>query len=535
MRHSKRQYTKDTLIPVLVYSLLTGVLTGALIFLFKISSSAAIGLSDKIYGFVRVNKAYLPLLLVGAAALGGIAGIFLHFAPNARGGGIPTAIAALRGQVPIKKIITMPFTFLSSLATFLCGVPLGTEGPSVQMGTSVGWMVSITAGRKKKAWQRYTMTGGACAGFAAATGAPLSGIFFAFEEAHRRFTPMIFMSASLATLFSSLTMEALCSLSGVEARLFGFTLDAIMPIRFMWSALLVGLVCGMAAIFFTKSYRKVSLAVGRLTRRIPFAARLAVIFVAVALIGVTAHEMIGTGHHLIDTLIEGHGVWYMLIIYLLVRSVFLMIANTEGVTGGLFIPSLAIGAMIGALVGRALVAVGILPREYCVICVVIGMSSFLAASSRVPITALAFSIEALSGLSNLLPIAIGVSIAFAVIETAGVHSFNDAVIDTKIIERNRGREILETSVELIVQKGAFVIGREVRDILWPPNCLIVSVIKNPDSTDRSSLLGEDDMICVHYRTAYPEETAVLLEDLVGSQREHTGYGEPHPNDVSAML
>ncbi len=519
MKKNGFRYIKETLLPLLLFSLVTGVFTGAVIFLFKIASGAVIDLSGAVLGFVRNAPAFLPLLVAGAALVGLIAAIILKSFPDCRGGGIPSAIAAIRGQVPIQRIISLPLIFVSSLLTYFGGVPLGTEGPSVQMGTLVGGLTSRSLGRKNRAWRRYVMTGGACAGFAAATGAPLTGIFFAFEEAHRRFTPMIFMAASLTTLFSSLTMELLCLVSGTSSKLFGFSINSVMPVQYMWSALVVGVICGIAAIFFTKTYKRVGELLEKYARRIPFVLRIVIIFVAVSLIGVISAELVGTGHHLIEELVDGHGVWYLLLIYLLARAVLIMVANTQGVTGGLFIPSLAIGAIIGALCGKGLVAAGVLPGEYYVITVVIGMVSFLAASSRIPITALAFSLEALSGLSNLLPIAIGVAIAFAVIETFGIHSFNDTVVEMKIADRNRGREMIETEVELVVQKDSFVIGHEVRDILWPPHCVIVSIIKNSDAGEGHIGLAEGDLLYVHYKTAYPEYTAERLEDLVGKQDE----------------
>lgn len=520
MKKNSLKYLKNTLLPLVVFSLITGILTGAIIFLFKIASSAVIDLSVSIYASARENVILVPLIIVGAAAVGFLSALILKLIPECRGGGIPSAIAALRGQVPIKNILSLPFVFFASLLTYLGGVPLGTEGPAVQMGTLIGWTTSKVMGKKTPAWHRYIMTGGACAGFAAATAAPLTGIFFAFEEAHRRFTPMIFMSASLTTLFSALTMHLLCLVSGTKESLFGFTLDAVMPVKYMWSALLIGLVCGVLAMIFTEAYKSVNRICAKLLRKIPFVVRIILIFIAVALIGLLSAELTGTGHHIIDELIDGHGIWYMLLIYLLLRSVFLMIANTQGITGGLFIPSLAIGAMIGALCGKGMCALGVLPREYIAITVVIGMVSFLAASSRVPITALAFALEALAGLTNFLPIAIGVAIAFTVIETFGEHSFNDTVVDMKIAERNRGKEVYENDAELIVGKDAFVIGREIRDVLWPPNCTVVSVIKNPYvASHRPSEFGEGDMLRVHFRTTDPEFVAARLEELVGKQDE----------------
>ena len=248
MKKKSFRYIKDTLIPLLLFSSVAGIFTGIIIFLFKIASTAVIGWSGDIFGFVRANPGFIPLLIIGAGAVGAIAALILRVAPDCRGGGIPSAIAALRGVVPIHRAYSLPLIFFTSTLTYLCGVPLGTEGPSVQMGTLVGWITSKLLGKKNRAWHRYTMTGGACAGFAAATGAPLTGIFFAFEEAHRRFTAMIFMVASLTTLFSSITMELLCLASGISPKLFGFSIDVVMPVRYMWSALVVGMVCGIVAI-----------------------------------------------------------------------------------------------------------------------------------------------------------------------------------------------------------------------------------------------------------------------------------------------
>ena len=84
-----------------------------------------------------------------------------------------------------------------------------------------------------------------------------------------------------------------------------------------------------------------------------------------------------------------------------------------------FISCAGAGIVLGALCGNALVSLNLLSETYYPIMVVTGMVSFLSASSRTPITAVTFAIEALCGLTNILPIAIGVTFAFLVIETSG--------------------------------------------------------------------------------------------------------------------
>lgn len=518
MKKNRIHYIKNTLLPLTLFSLITGMATGVVIFLFKLASSEVISLSQKVYAYVGANPSFIPLLLLGAAFLGMAAAYILYLVPEARGGGIPSAITVLQGYVPVEKIIGMPMVFLSSLLSYMGGVPLGTEGPSVQMGTLIGGVVSRTVGKKAPAWRRYIMTGGACAGFAAATGGTLTGILFAFEEAHRRFTPMIFMSASMSVVVCSATMELLCTLAGISPKLFHFEISAVMELKYVWISLLIGLVCGLFAIAFTKLYGIFRKLLNKYVDKVWFVWRVVIIFVAVALIGMISYDMIGSGHHNIDLLLEGEGIFYLLILFLLVRIILIMISNIEGVTGGLFIPCLTIGATLGFLCGKAMVALGALPEEYLIITVVIGMSSYIAASSRIPLTALAFSIEVLSGINNLLPIALGVAVSYAVIEAVGIHDFIDAVIENKIDAFNRGREMLEMDVELIVKEGSFVEGREVRDILWPPSCVIVSILHDPVVQGNTGI-SAGDLIRVHYRTTHPHYIARKLEELVGEQTE----------------
>ena len=498
--------------------MVTGVATGSLIFGFKVAANQIIEVSEKIYTFVRANPQWLPLLLLGAAVLGALAAWILYWEPNCRGGGIPTAIAQLRGLLSFRWLRSLILVFVSSMLTYLCGIPLGNEGPSVQMGTAVGRGAVRIFGRKNLAWDRYIMTGGACAGFATATGAPLTGILFAFEEAHRRFSPMLFMVSASTVIFGSATGEALCQWTGMDGRLFSFTVDAVLPLSSLWAPLLVGLLCGGVAIAFTRVYRAVWDLVKKLGRRIPYRLMTFSVFVLIALIGFFYRDAQGSGHEIIHHLLEGQGVWYLLPICFVLRAVLLIVANNIGVTGGLFVPSLAFGAILGFVCAKGLVTLGLLGEEYTVILTTVGMASFLGASSRIPLTAVAFAVEALCGLSNILPVAVGVTFAYLVIEVVGIEGFSETVIAGRVERERKGKtpQIVETDV--VVQPGAFVVGKEVRNILWPPSCVILSVYRNPDRKDRHfGGMDVGDTLHVHYTTYDPIATMESLEHLVGPQ------------------
>lgn len=517
MKQGRLTYIKNILIPCLLFSVISGFFTGGLIFLFKIATSKVIAYSGVIYSFVREEPIRLPLLIIGSAILGGLSALLLHLAPNCRGGGIPTSVAILRGLIDFKWTQSVFFIFTSALMTYLCGVPLGNEGPSVQMGTAIGRGTVRLFAKKHRAWDRYIMTGGACAGFAAATGAPLTGIFFAIEEAHRRLTPMIFMVASMTVAAGSITMEILCRSSGISSSMFLFSIKEALPLQFFWVSIVIGIICGLCAILFTKIYRLFGTFMKKYLGKIPFILQMVCIFLIVALIGFFTADCIGSGHSLIDEIMEGDAVWYLLLIFLLIRAILLITANQIGVTGGLFVPTLVFGAIIGALCSNVCILLDIFPPEYRMVMIVIGMTAFLSASARTPITAVIFAVEVLCGLSNVLPIIIGVTFSYIIIETFGETSFNETVIESQVEKEHEGKIAHFVDAHLTVQNDAFVVGKDIRDILWPPTCVILSVDKNPSSGHGSMGMTAGDVLHLQYKTYDPERSKNILESLVGSQ------------------
>ena len=516
MKQKRASYIKNILFPSVILSAIAGSVTGVLIFLFRTSASAVIGLSEHIFEQVRGIPSFLPLLLVGAWALGTLSAFVLSFSNNCRGGGIPTAIAILRGLVDFNWVKNIFLLFASSMMTYLGGVPLGTEGPSVQMGTAVGRGTVRLFAKRSPEWDRYIMTGGACAGFAAATGAPLSGIFFGIEEAHRRFSPMLLLSASTAVVFGCSVTELLYFLTSGSSTLFLLPIIPRLPLKFLWSGIVVGILCGILAVGFTKLYNKAHFIFTQMLSKLSLFIKIPLVFTLVALIGFICAECLGTGHELIESLFEQQGIWYVLIIVLLVRAILLIIANNAGVSGGLFIPSLAFGAIIGAICAKVMIYAGALPEEHYATMIIIGMSAFLSASSHTPITAIVFAIEALGGITNVLPIAVGVVCAYAIIETMAAHSFIEAVVETKVKRETHGRTACVVDRLLTVQPSSFIVGKEVRDVLWPPTCTILSIRKQNGSHFEETI-SAGDMLHIHYRTYDEKKTLDLIEHIVGHQ------------------
>lgn len=514
------EFFGNKFIPYVLFSLLVGIPTGFLIFFFKLAASFVISLSEQIFGVVRENPIYLPLLVLGATLIGVVLGVILKRAKECRGGGIPTAIASIRGLVPLNWVQGTVVLFFSALLTFLSGVPLGNEGPSVQMGAAVGEGSSRFSNKtKKEAWERYLMTGGACAGFAIATGAPLSGMMFAFEEAHRRFTPHLFIVSAISVLSGFFVQRELSLLFHTDFVFLDLTVSEVLPLRFFWVAAIIGAVCGIFSLLFTRLYRVIKKFSKTKAKRLSRVAKYAIIFGVTALLGFFSADFIGTGHALIDEILKGKTVWYILLLALFIRGILMICANNEGVTGGIFVPNLTFGAILASLISDGLVTLGAVDTRYYSILVIVGMASFLAAASRTPITAIVFSAEALCIVSNIFPVILGVAFSYIIAEASGRMSFVDTVIESRTEAARQGKVGYIVDCHMTVQKGSIADNMEMRDILWPPTCAVLSVdFKETQAVQHEShKINEGDVLHLHYQTYDLDGTMELLIAILGEQ------------------
>ncbi len=519
MKNPASHYIKNLLLPCLTFSVITGILSTLLITAFQWSAERIIHLSGHIYGTVQANPKWLPYLLLGAVMIGLLSSLLLSASRTCRGGGIPTSIAAIQGMINFKGLASVLLLPFSALLSFLCGIPLGTEGPCVQMGTGVGDGVVRLIGRKKYiGWRRYSMTGGASAGFSLVTGAPVTAILFSMEELHKRVSPLLFSVASISVISSQITAQVLASLGFPIARLFDIDALKAIPISLFFIPLVVGLLCGGCSILFTKTYHKIDRLIRITLAGVSVKIKIPIIFACVALIGFFLSEILGTGHSLVENILEGQTVWYILIIVFLVRLVLMMIANTAGVTGGIFLPTLAFGAILGALCAEAFMGMGLIDRTHYLLFVVLGMSAFLGAASRIPVTACVFAIEALSGANNILPIVISTTVAFLIVELSGTKDFTETVVEIKKEALHTGKKPYVVEVGLTVCENSFVVGKDLRDILWPASCTVLSIERVSNNQDKLAI-AVGDVITVYYKTYDPIATAEEFEILVGDQSE----------------
>ena len=219
MEQSRRKNYVSNIILCVIYSTICGIITGLIVFGFKYAIKHIETFSRTIYETSKESYKSIIIVFVVLIVLAFLMYLLHRLIPSSKGGGIPRSEGVLRGILSFKWLRTFIGSTIGSFISVLSGVPVGTEGPSVILGTSIGDAVTKKS-KKRPAIDRYVKTSGAAAGFAVATGAPLSGILFTLEEIHKRFTPMLIMSASMSVIFASLVNNVLCELCNMDPRLF---------------------------------------------------------------------------------------------------------------------------------------------------------------------------------------------------------------------------------------------------------------------------------------------------------------------------
>ena len=355
---------------------------------------------------------WLPLVWTPALTAA-IVWVTLRFAPGAAGSGIPQVMAALSPSMPPENrswFVSLKLSVAKTLLTasgLLGGLAIGREGPSVQIAAGVmqhaeRWL----PGRSGVPSQGLLVAGGA-AGIAAAFNAPLAGVMFAIEELTRKIE-----QRNSGLIIAAIVLSGLMAVSVFgNSTYFGVIRVPQLGLDYALPGLLVIVSCGLLGGFFSRLLHT-SIVGGndrasRWKRKHPvaFAAGCGVVIAAIGL--ASSGATFGSGYDYTQRLLEGHT--DMPLLYVTLRIVATWLAVWAGVPGGIFAPSLAIGAGIG----NDVALLTLLGHEPSTPLIALGMTAFLAAVTQAPITAFIIVMEMVDGhamVLSLMAAALGASL-----------------------------------------------------------------------------------------------------------------------------
>jgi H+/Cl- antiporter ClcA len=305
-----------------------------------------------------------------------------RIAPEAGGSGIPQVIAASetvrRGQGPDARVSLKTAFYKMVVAAFLllCGLSIGREGPTVQVVAAL--VFAFTARLRGGPNPRTLLIAGGAAGVAAAFNTPIAGVVFAVEELAKGFDRR---SNTVVILVVVAAGAAAYALAGNYAY-FGQMQGSRALLSAWMTAPIMGVVCGVAGGGFSRALASVigphKGPVGRW--RAAYPVRFAVICgLVTSAVAFAAHGLsYGTGYAEASSLLEGHPVRGLTLA--LSKWTANLAAAASGAPGGIFSPSLATGAGIGAALAK------IIPFASGRDAVVLGMAGYLSGVVQAPLT-----------------------------------------------------------------------------------------------------------------------------------------------------
>jgi len=358
------------------------------------------------FHFRSPENTTLGLWIIVIPVVGGIIVGFMakYGSPKIKGHGIPEAMEAVlttRSRIEAKVAILKPLSAAIAIGT---GGPFGAEGPIIQtggaMGSLVGQIISTTGAERK-----VLLACGAGAGMAATFNTPIAAVILAielllFEFRSRSFIPLV-IASTLATSVRSILLgqKSMFTMAGANFD----------PLRGLPFYLLLGVICGIVAIGFTRLLYWVEDCFDHL--KIDELWHPALGALGLGIIGFFVPRVLGVGYDTISDILNNNLALKLLILIAVFKALALVISLGSGTSGGLLAPmfmsSAALGGVFAVVMNKIFPAIHLSPGAYALV----AMAAVFGAASRATFTFIVFAFEITHDYNAILPLMLGCVIA----------------------------------------------------------------------------------------------------------------------------
>ncbi|MFJ3314535.1 ClcB-like voltage-gated chloride channel protein [Herbaspirillum huttiense] len=358
--------------------------------------------------FVDIAKGLSwPVRVLLPTCGGVIAGLFLVWAkrtPAGNGGDYMEAVAIGDGAIPVRNTLLRS---ISSLASIASGGSIGREGPMVQLSALCASLVGKFS-HFPSSRLRLLVACGAAAGITSAYNAPIAGAFFITEIVLGSLVMESFGPVVVASVVANITMR---ELPGYRA---AYEMPYFPEIG-GWEVLLflvLGVLAGILAPQFLRVLELGKQGFGKL--KLPLPVRLGVGGLLVGLISIEVPEVWGNGYSLVNSLLHTTWLWQAVLMVLVIKVLATAITVGSGAVGGIFTPTLFVGAAVGYLFGDTAQALLPFHMSQPFAYAMVGMGAFLAAASYAPLMAILMIFEMTLSYQVVLPLMLSCVVAYVV-------------------------------------------------------------------------------------------------------------------------
>lgn len=391
------------LLRLLGLAIVIGILGALAVLAFhQLLSALELTLYGSSQGLVADATHLPPAVRILVPAAGGlVAGLILQFLLGRRKGqGGADYMEAIAGgnEIPLRSSLLKA---ASSAVTVVSGGSIGREGSMVQLAALTGSLFGKVL-RLSPEERRFAVACGAAAGLAGAYNTPIAGALFVAE---------IVLGAISVASFGPLLLAAAIADSVVRhvnsaGPIFAASPGNLQTLPELLAVVVTGIAAGLLG----------PLLIGALDRahkrfaalRLPLSLKMAAAGLAVGGLSAIRPEVWGNGYSVINSLLHQPWVWQSVLLILVLKIIATTLTSGSGAVGGVFTPTLFVGAALGTLAGSA--AQLVLPGTSMPAFTLVGMSAFLAAVTHAPLTAVVMVSEMTSGYS-LVPALVLASLA----------------------------------------------------------------------------------------------------------------------------
>ena len=383
-------------------------------------------------------------------ALGGlvVGPVVWFFGRDAGGHGVPEVIQALLMRGGRIRARVAAVKGVASALTLGSGGSAGREGPMIQIGASLGSQIG-QIGRLGEDGMRTLVAAGAAGGLAAAFNAPIAGSLFALEVVLGDFAIASFSPVVMAGVAATAVSRAVYG----DAQVFDIPTYSVMSALEFIPYALLGILAGFVAVSFTLVMYGQERVWERVTA--PPWLKPAVGGLVVGAFALLFPEVLGIGHVAMDRMLEGQVGLGLLLALVVMKIVATSLTLGSGGSGGVFVPSLFVGAALGGAVGTAVGQWAPFlhggPGAYALV----GMGAVVAATSHAPLTGIVIMFELTGDYEIILPVMLACIIATVVASSLKEESIYTQKLKWKGITLRQGREesiLQHLSVRGVLQK-----------------------------------------------------------------------------------
>lgn len=384
----------------LLLTLVIGVLTGLAVVAFILLTER---LGMRLY---PVSSAAWRRVLIPVLGSLGMGYLLYRYFPDARGSGVPQTKAALFAREGRITLSTVLGKFFCTAATLASGIPLGREGPSVQVGSGIASVLGRYLGLSSERVKALIPVG-ASAAIAAAFNTPLAAVVFSLEEITGDLHAPILGSVVLASATSWMVLRVLLG----DHPLFQVPKYQLAnPLEFAIYGVL-GVAGGLVSVAFTKLLLRTREWFMSLPKRTVWFQPVAG-GVLVGVIALFVPQILGVGYGYVGDALNGRMTLGIMAILVVLKLIAVTTSYGSGNAGGIFGPSLFIGAMLGGTVGG--IAHHFLPQytasagAYALV----GMGTLFAGIVRAPMTSVLMIFETTQDYAVIVPLMISNLVSF---------------------------------------------------------------------------------------------------------------------------